>query len=120
MAESGFKLEIDGREHRIPEDLDLNDVVALEEAGYALDQMGSMGAVRFMIWRVLLRHDPDITLDQAGSKVPLSAFTPAAEGPNTVPLPEPEARSGTPGGEGNGNDSAVMSVVETHGVAGIR
>lgn len=122
---AGFKIEIDGTEYLIPEDLDLNDVVAIEEQGWSLESMGSMGAVRFMVWRLLRRTDPEITLEEAGAKVPLSTFIEEAEaeqgGPPPVPLPEPEARSGTSGDAGSGNGSTGTDAkAATHVASGLR
>ena len=122
---SGLKIEIDGTEYLIPEDLDLNDVVAVEEQGWSLESMSSMDAFRFMVWRLLRRTDPEITLEEAGAKVPISTFIAEAdaeeEGPPPIPLSEPEALSGTSGGGGRGNGSTGTDVkAATHVASGLR
>lgn len=117
---AAFKIEIDGREYLIPDDLDLNDMVAVEEQGWSLDSMGSMTAVRFMVHRLLLRENPDVTLEEAGSKVPLGLFMGDGdeEGPPPVPLSGQAPQSGTSGEHDNGNGSTGMSVAEVTHVHG--
>jgi hypothetical protein len=117
----GLLITIDGRDHKIPDDLDLNDIVALEDEGYSLEQMDSMKAVRFVIWRLLVRTDPAITIEEAGAKVPLSLLGDSAEEeePPPIPLPVQAPRSGTSGGDGNGNGSqAAPAKVEIHEASG--
>jgi hypothetical protein len=117
----GLTITIDGTDYRIPDDLDLNDVVALEAEGYSLDNLGGLTALRFLVHRLLIRTHPDITLEEAGAKVPLSMFTDKVEeGPPPIPLPEPEAQNGTRSDDGKGNGSTDTSAKVTHVHAGLR
>lgn len=97
MSDSTFTIEVDGHSYRVPDDLTLNDVVALEEAGLSLDDM-SMSAIRFVLWRLMRRHDDTITLEQAGDKIPLGAFSQKEEeGPPPIPLHGPDRPNGSSG-----------------------
>lgn len=117
----GIVIQIDGRDYTIPDDLDLNDVVAIEDEGFSLENMNSMKAVRCVVWRLLLRHQPGITIEEAGAKVPLSMFAGEAseEGPPPIPLSVPDPPSGTSTDAGNGNGTTGTDVkVETHAAIG--
>lgn len=116
MAE--YTIEIDGATYRIPDDLDLNDAVEAEKLG---DDLGNIAAVRFAVWRLLLRTNPEITLEEAGAKVPFSSLLDEAEeeGPPEIPLSEPEAQSGTSSDAGSGNGSTgTRASFETTGISG--
>jgi hypothetical protein len=116
----GLLIQIDGHDYKIPDDLDLNDVAALEDEGFSLETMDSMGAVRFVVWRLLRRHQPEITLEDAGSKVQLGMLAEtAAEEPPPIPLHGPDPRSGMSSEPVNGSGSAAAPArVQIHEAAG--
>jgi hypothetical protein len=116
----GILITIDGKDYAIPGDLDLNDVVALEDEGHSLEKLQSMKAIRFVVWRLLLRDSPEITVEEAGAKVPLSVFSDQAEEEAPpIPLPVQAPRSGTSGGDGSGNGSqAAPARVRIHEASG--
>lgn len=53
-----------------PEVLDLNDLVELEEAFGPLEtlNLNSLKVLRFILWRFLLHTEPEVTLEQSGTR----------------------------------------------------
>lgn len=121
MSDSTFTLEVDGHSYRVPDDLTLNDVVALEEAGLSLGDE-SMTSIRFVLWRLMRRHDPDITLEEAGDKVPLGVFSQKEEeGPPPIPLHGPDRPNGSSGDPDSSHGSHEANEAPlTSGVTGPR
>lgn len=120
----GIKLEIDGREHWFPADLDLNEAEEFHSQEFGDGQLGWVRTVKYLAWIVIRRDNPEATLEDAGKKFKYDVLMDdevVEEEPPAIPLPEPDPLSGTSSDESNGNGSTgINAVTEIHGAAGLR
>jgi hypothetical protein len=122
MSSDSFVIQIAGRDYRIPQDLDLNEQIEMEAAADALEDKPPTMFARQIVWMIMRRDNPDVTLEQAGASMTMGALLEAEsaeEEPPPIPLSEPAPPSGLSSVPGNGNGSTATSVkVETREATG--